>query len=56
MSDNQTGNDAATTGSASRKPYRAPELLNWGTMRDLTSAVGASGNKDGAKKGPTRTR
>ena len=38
-----------------RKPYRAPELLHWGTMRDITLAVGAAGVTDGAMKAPNKT-
>ena len=37
-----------------KKPYTAPALLEWGTLRDLTQAVGGSGGPDGAKKGTNR--
>ena len=42
--------------SPSKKPYSAPVLLEWGTLRDITLNVGHSGNSDGAKKGSNRTR
>jgi len=38
-----------------KKPYEPPALVRWGTLRDLTRAVGSTGASDGAKKGPTRT-
>ena len=57
MSDDQVKTDAANAGrSAEKKPYKAPELVSWGTMRDLTLAVGASGNSDGAMMNPSKTR
>lgn len=37
-----------------KKPYTAPALLEWGTLRDLTQSVGATGGADGAKKGANR--
>jgi hypothetical protein len=40
-----------------KKPYEPPKLKEWGTLRDLTKAVGWSGNEDGGKgKQPRRTR
>jgi hypothetical protein len=40
-----------------RKPYSAPALVTWGSLRDITQAVGSSGNSDGGKgKQPRRTR
>jgi hypothetical protein len=38
-----------------KRPYVAPELLSWGTMRDITLKVGISGASDGAMKSPNRT-
>lgn len=38
-----------------REPYKKPELMAWGTLRDITQAVGFSGFKDGPT-GPRRTR
>jgi hypothetical protein len=34
-----------------KKPYRAPTLVCWGTLRDITQAVGRSGAKDHAPPG-----
>jgi hypothetical protein len=51
-------NDATRTpppDAEAKKPYEAPVLVRWGTLRELTRAVGASGAADGGKKGPTRT-
>ena len=38
-----------------KKPYEAPVLVSWGTLRDLTQAVGARGASDGGRKGPRNT-
>jgi len=38
-----------------KRPYKAPELSSWGTMRDITLSVGISGASDGAMKSPNRT-
>jgi hypothetical protein len=43
--------------SSQKKSYQAPTLLRWGTLRDMTLAVGSTGGKDGGKgKRPRRTR
>ena len=43
--------------SPAKKPYAPPALVTWGTLRDITMAVGSSGNTDGGKgKQPRRTR
>ena len=34
-----------------KKPYRAPTLVCWGTLRDITQAVGRSGANDHAPPG-----
>ncbi len=40
-----------------KKPYSPPVLTSWGSLRDITQAVGYSGNDDGGKgKQPRRTR
>jgi hypothetical protein len=42
--------------SQARKPYKAPELLHWGTMRDITLSAGTkSTHSDGAMKNPNKT-
>jgi hypothetical protein len=42
--------------SQARKPYKAPELLRWGTMRDITLSTGTSStHSDGAMKNPNKT-
>ena len=35
-----------------KKPYSAPKLTVYGTVRELTQTVGTSGNKDGGKHPP----
>lgn len=32
-----------------KKNYMAPVLKNWGTLRDVTLAVGLAGSSDGGK-------
>ena len=32
-----------------KKPYVAPVLVAWGTLRDMTRHVGTKGAKDGGK-------
>jgi hypothetical protein len=40
-----------------KKPYQAPVLVRWGTLLELTEAVGNRGGRDGGKKkGRKRTR
>jgi hypothetical protein len=36
---------------ALKQPYRRPELLRYGTLRDITLAVGFSGTPDGVDCG-----
>jgi hypothetical protein len=38
-----------------KKPYEAPVLVRWGTLRDLTQSAGNRGASDGARKGPRNT-
>lgn len=43
--------------SPARRVYGVPVLLRWGTLRDLTLAVGTGGVQDGGKtKGKKNTR
>ncbi len=55
MADRPTDEETASATSP-KKPYRAPALLEWGTLRDITLNNGWNGNSDGAKKGSSRTR
>lgn len=48
----QTGPDARPA----RLPYRAPQLTEFGTLRDITLAVGMNGMPDGGGRGMMRTR
>ena len=38
-----------------RKPYDAPILVRWGTLRDITQAAGNKGASDGGSKRDKRT-
>ena len=38
-----------------KKPYEAPELVRWGTVQELTQAVGFKGGSDGGHKTYRRT-
>jgi hypothetical protein len=47
--------DESAKDAGAKKPYEAPVLVRWGTLHELTQAVGAKGSSDGARKGPNRT-
>jgi hypothetical protein len=38
-------------GAETKKPYEAPVLVRWGTLHELTQAVGSMGASDGGRKG-----
>jgi hypothetical protein len=58
MADNERdGNTSFPQPSRAKKPYTAPVLLRWGTMRDITLSAGNTGASDGGKsKFSNRTR
>ena len=37
-----------------KKPYKAPVLTQWGTLRDITQTVGQNGKQDGGGPGGFR--
>ena len=39
-----------------KRPYEAPVLLDWGTLEDMTRAVGNHGNADGGRPQNKNTR
>ncbi len=39
----------------SRQIYEAPVVIEYGTLRDLTLAVGQKGNDDGGPSSPNKT-
>jgi hypothetical protein len=39
-----------------KKPYTAPELQRWGSLRDITQTVGNAGGPDGGSGHRNRTR
>lgn len=49
--------EAGVLPAGKKRPYAPPVLIEWGSLRDITQAVGNSGNNDGGKgKQPRRTR
>lgn len=52
--DSKKNEASPSNANSAKKPYTAPALLEWGTLRDLTQSVGATGGPDGAKKGTNR--
>ena len=56
MVDRPTDEKTASAEPTVKKPYQAPALLEWGTLRDITLNIGQNGNSDGAKKGSNRTK
>lgn len=43
------------SGDKMKRSYEAPELVRWGTLQDLTQAVGNRGASDGGRKNQKRT-
>ncbi len=41
---------------ATKKPYRPPTLVCWGTLLDITRHVGAHGSTDGGGGGNSQNR
>ena len=39
-----------------KKPYHCPGLVRWGTLQEMTRAVGDAGNPDGGRRPYRRTR
>ena len=39
-----------------KKPYVAPIVMSWGTLRDMTQKLGNNGALDGAKKPKAKTK
>ncbi len=48
MSDSDRADEA-------KKPYEAPVLVRWGTLQEITQAVGNRGASDGGTKRNKRT-
>lgn len=42
------------TSQLPKKPYTRPKLIPWGTLRDVTRAVGPHGASDGGSKSHKR--
>jgi hypothetical protein len=38
-----------------KKAYETPDLIRWGTLREITQAVGNRGASDGGRKREKRT-
>lgn len=62
MTDDEKGmnervdNNASREAKPGKKHYSPPVLIDWGTLADLTQAVGWSGKKDGGRFLVTKTR
>ena len=39
-----------------KKPYVAPVVVSWGTLRDMTQKVGKNGHADGAGGAKSKTK
>ena len=39
-----------------KRPYRCPGIVRWGTLQEMTRAIGDSGKPDGGRKPYRRTR
>ena len=39
-----------------KKPYRLPGIVRWGTLQEMTRAVGDAGSPDGGRRPYRRTR
>jgi hypothetical protein len=49
--------DAPSPTPPTKKPYVAPLLVTWGTLRDMTQKVGRHGAADGGKgKNASKTK
>ncbi len=46
---------ADVAGDEAKKPYEKPALIRWGTLREITQAVGNRGASDGGNKSQKRT-
>lgn len=56
MSNQKASRKAHEGTTSAKKPYKAPELQKWGSMRDITLAAGTvSAHSDGAMKSPNKT-
>jgi hypothetical protein len=50
-----SGTDIGDRPAKVKRPYKAPVLVVWGTLAQMTQTVGNRGNKDGARKPYNRT-
>jgi len=50
-----TGSQLSDKTAQSRKSYRTPRVKTYGNIREITQAVGHSGNPDGASSRPKKT-
>jgi hypothetical protein len=56
ISESGDSNMDSQTKSLNKKPYRAPQLMNYGDIRQITRAVGmTNGAPDGSDMGMTKT-
>lgn len=50
----KNNSESPGTPQLARKPYTSPKLIPWGTLRDVTRAVGPHGASDGGSKSQKR--
>jgi hypothetical protein len=54
MDRNKDETTSSNDAPAKKKPYQAPALVDWGTLRDLTQAINGTAGLDSTKKGTSR--
>ena len=53
---NQSADHQSVSASSARKAYVAPGVVEYGSLRDITLAIGATGKNDGGQTPPQKTR
>ena len=52
---NKSAGHRGVPASSARKAYVAPDVVEYGSLRDITLALGATGKNDGAQSQPQKT-
>lgn len=52
---NRSTDRRSISSSSARKAYVAPEVVEYGSLRDITLAVGSTGKNDGGGSPPQKT-
>lgn len=56
MHPQMSANHECASASSARKPYVAPEVVEYGSLADITLTVGSNGKVDGGASPPNKTR